>query len=134
MSDRKSGSKRRKLSQNEGGNFSNRREERNNNERALVELNGERSVQMFRLNIDCFDEIFDYLSMEDLYSLGETCTRMQQIAGQYFKSHYSNATTFSMAHKMCTIHWHDNGWVKGQADTMCFIKFITYLVIGSHGE
>lgn len=49
---------------------------------------------IFRLNTDCFDEIFDYLSAEDLLSFGQTCKTMQNVVGNYFKSNYTVATKF----------------------------------------
>ena len=36
--------------------------------------------KIFKLNIDCFDEIFEYLSLKDLHSLGQTYRTMQQVA------------------------------------------------------
>ncbi|XP_055303130.1 uncharacterized protein LOC129568837 isoform X1 [Sitodiplosis mosellana] len=42
------------------------------------------------LTIHCFDEIFEYLSLKDLHSIGRTCKTMQQVAGQYFKQNYSS--------------------------------------------
>lgn len=100
-----------------------------------IDVNNASTSSIFTLTVDCFDEIFDYLTLEDLCSFGQTCRKSQQIAGNYFKSNYSNATTYSTSHTVCTVHWHDNGWVKGQSDaTMCFMPFITYLVIGSLGE
>lgn len=81
MSNRQSGSKRRKLAKGESRNFSNRRE--SNNEIAIIGLN--REPQIFNLNIDCFDEIFDYFSLKDLHFFAQTCRAMQKVAGEYFK-------------------------------------------------
>lgn len=47
------------------------------------------SSSIFVLNKDCFDAIFDWLSIEDVCSLGQTCKQMQQIAGEHFRSNYS---------------------------------------------
>lgn len=49
---------------------------------------------IFKLNIDCFDEIFDYLSLKYLHSFGQSCRAMQNVAGQYFKRNYHAAETF----------------------------------------
>lgn len=43
---------------------------------------------IFKLNIDCFYEIFDWLSLKDLISIANTCKRMQRIAGQFFQLNY----------------------------------------------
>lgn len=55
-------------------------------------LNRERHVSdIFKLTIDCFEEVFDYLSLEDLAAMGQTCTRMQRIAGHCFQKNYGAA-------------------------------------------
>lgn len=41
--------------------------------------------QLFKLNTDCFDEIFEWLSQEDLDALGQTCKVMQLVTGDYFQ-------------------------------------------------
>lgn len=46
--------------------------------------------KIFKLNIDCFNEVFDYLSAKDLYSFGQTCKRINKVAGEYFKQNYSS--------------------------------------------
>lgn len=50
---------------------------------------------LFKLDIDCFDEIFDYLSLKDLHSFGQTCKAMQKVAGEYFKQNYVGAEKFT---------------------------------------
>lgn len=47
--------------------------------------------KIFKLNIDCFDEIFEYLSLRDLHSFGKTCKTMLKVTGEYFKRNYSAA-------------------------------------------
>lgn len=44
---------------------------------------------IFRLNNDCFDKIFDYLSLKSLHSLGETCKDLQQFTGDFFQLNYA---------------------------------------------
>lgn len=46
---------------------------------------------IFKLDVDCCEEIFEYLSIKDLHSFGQTCKRMQRIAGMYFQHSYPNA-------------------------------------------
>lgn len=43
---------------------------------------------IFKLNVDCLNKIFDYLSFEDVHSIGETCKPMLQIAGEYFQANH----------------------------------------------
>ena len=46
---------------------------------------------IFKLDVDCCEEIFEWLSIKDLHSFGQTCKRMNRIAGKYFQQNYSNA-------------------------------------------
>ncbi|XP_031637726.1 uncharacterized protein LOC116351253, partial [Contarinia nasturtii] len=56
--------------------------------------NVESSPKIFKLSIDCMDEIFEYLSLKDLHSFGQTCKRMNKVAGEYFKQNYSSVQTW----------------------------------------
>lgn len=49
---------------------------------------GEQTAKIFKLDVDCFDEIFDYLSFEDLISLSKTCKYLQQLTGDCFHKNY----------------------------------------------
>lgn len=51
--------------------------------------NVESQPPIFALNIDCLDEMFEYLSLSEIYSFGQTCKRMNKAAGEYFKRNYS---------------------------------------------
>lgn len=48
--------------------------------------------RIFKLTIDCFDEIFEYLSSQDMLTLSQTCKTMQQVVGEYAKANYTEAT------------------------------------------
>lgn len=39
---------------------------------------------VFKLDADCWDEVFDCLSVKDLYSFGQTCKTFQKLTGKYF--------------------------------------------------
>lgn len=43
---------------------------------------------IFELNVDCWEEIFDWLSVTDLHSFGQTCKFFHRIAGKYFEWKY----------------------------------------------
>lgn len=45
---------------------------------------------IFKLNIDCFEEIFDYLPFESLVNFSQTCTRFQQVAVHIYQQNYSD--------------------------------------------
>lgn len=49
------------------------------------------SSAVYNLDADCFFKIFDWLSLEDLYTFSETCSQFQKIAGEYFHRNYSAA-------------------------------------------
>lgn len=55
---------------------------------------GETPVKMcpspiMKLTIDCFHEMFDYLPLDDLISFGNTCKRLQVIAGSFIQFNYA---------------------------------------------
>lgn len=43
---------------------------------------------IFKLNVDCFVKIFDYLSIVELLNMAQTCKLMQNVAGFIFQLHY----------------------------------------------
>lgn len=50
--------------------------------------NQRQSPPIFKLHAICCDDLFDFLSLKDLYSLGLTCKRMQRLTGIYFQENY----------------------------------------------
>lgn len=50
--------------------------------------NNARDSPILGLDVDCLDELFDYLSMEDLCAIGRTCKRLHRAAGKYFAKYY----------------------------------------------
>ncbi|XP_055303133.1 uncharacterized protein LOC129568837 isoform X3 [Sitodiplosis mosellana] len=84
----------------------------------------EDSPRIFKLNIDCFDEIFDYLSTADLLGIGQTCKTMQQVVGEYFKENYTAASMFGGndgIYRVFSINGMD------RAETSGFNKFVRYM-------
>ncbi|XP_055307186.1 uncharacterized protein LOC129571411 [Sitodiplosis mosellana] len=45
---------------------------------------------IFKLDVDCFEELFEWLSMEDLRALRRTCTRFKKVIDYYIESNYPN--------------------------------------------
>lgn len=43
---------------------------------------------IFKLNTNCFREVFDWLSLKDLIAIGQTCKHLQRIAGDLFQLNY----------------------------------------------
>lgn len=50
--------------------------------------NEESPPDIFKLNVDCYHEIFDWLSQSDIIALGKTCKRLQRVAGSFFRENY----------------------------------------------
>lgn len=44
--------------------------------------------KIYKLNINCFETIFDYLSLEDLSACSQTCKLMQKVAGHTLRTKY----------------------------------------------
>lgn len=84
MSDEEISPKKQKLSRT--NNDQHRLKDRNSTDQAS-------STPIYKLNAFCCDEIFDYLSLSDLHSLGQTCKTMQRVAGEYFKRNFIAADT-----------------------------------------
>lgn len=55
--------------------------DRNEVEEGSVCSNQEQTCEIFKLNIDCFEESFDYLPFMDLISIVQTCKRLNRVAG-----------------------------------------------------
>ncbi|XP_055303250.1 uncharacterized protein LOC129568935 [Sitodiplosis mosellana] len=56
---------------------------------ADVIRNNQSQAEIFKLKIDHFEELFDWLSLNNLVALSKTCKRMQRIAGYYIKTTYA---------------------------------------------
>lgn len=48
----------------------------------------ETSPELFVLNIDCLEEIFDWLSLADLLALRQTCKQLRHVVNYYIKANY----------------------------------------------
>lgn len=52
---------------------------------------------ILKLNAICCDDLFDWLSLKDLCSLGQTCKRMKQLTGVYYRENFDDVATFRKA-------------------------------------
>lgn len=84
------------------------------------------AAAIFTLNIDCFDMIFDYLSMKDIHSFGQTSKAMQQIAGEYFERNFKSAEKFSGIDGIYSVFSDNNGVINQRTQTSAFNRFINY--------
>lgn len=56
----------------------------------VVELDPANGLQFLDVNDDCIEKICKFLPLDDLCSVGQTCKRLQSIAGGYFQRYYPN--------------------------------------------
>lgn len=68
--------------------------------------NVESTPKIFQLNVDCLNEIFEYLCVKDLHSFGQTCKRMNKVAGEYFKQNHLVAKNYFKKHGIYTEYRH----------------------------
>lgn len=54
-----------------------------------VASNVELLALIFNLNVNCFEDLFDWLSLKDLFALRRTCKRMKNIVDYYIRLNYS---------------------------------------------
>lgn len=50
--------------------------------------NVEQTAAMLKLDIDCCEEVFDYLPFHDLINVGNTCQRLQKVIGFILNQYY----------------------------------------------
>lgn len=91
---------------------------------AAGSTNEESQPKIFKLDIDCFDEIFEYLSMKELHALGQTCKTMQRVTGVYFKENYSAAEKFCHKDGIYTVHSSREGAVNERIYTSGFNQYM----------
>lgn len=48
------------------------------------------------MSIDCFEDVFDYLSVRDLITLSKTCTQLHQVAGYILRQNHPRASHFNI--------------------------------------
>lgn len=89
-----------------------------NEQNQIAAQNTELQPDIFKLNVDCFEEIFDYLSLGDLASFGRTCKRMQQVAGHWFRENYKERVI--TARSRCIQMGNDE-----EIKINCFSEYIT---------
>lgn len=81
---------------------------------------------IYKLDSDCMDEIFEYLSLQDLHSFGQTSKRMQKWAGEYFKRNFASAEKFTNDNGIHTVYSDHRGVRNKRTQTSGFNRFITF--------
>ena len=63
--------------------------DQNQNGNATIGTPNEQALSpILRLNVDCFEELFEWLSLADLRSLRQACKRLNQVVDFFIKSNY----------------------------------------------
>lgn len=53
-----------------------------------IDSQANKSPPYLKLNADCWEHVFDYLSFKDICMMGQSCKRMNQMAGYYVREYY----------------------------------------------
>lgn len=85
------------------------------------------SPPIFALTFDCFGEIFEYLSIEEVFSFGETCKVMQNVAGEYFKRNYFGAEKYIEKNGIHVIYYYRDNKFKINVETTYFNQYVNEL-------
>lgn len=72
--------------------------------------------QMFKLNIDCFENLFEYMTLKDLLAFRRTCIRMKQAVDYYIKLNYTRLLSLEYTH-----------WISLDAFTESRRNFLDYI-------
>lgn len=86
-----------------------------------ADANDDPSPSIFKLNIDCCEELFEYLSLEDLHSLGQTCKKMNQYTGYFVRENYKSSEFRWMNGKLYLFYNGQDIVLNG------FMEFVSYL-------
>lgn len=76
-----------------------------------------------KLLVDCWEHIFDYLALRDVHVMGQTCKRMNQLAGHYFRE-YCPELLYVLRERKIRIMEHGNVQLRPE-----FYQFIRDLLI-----
>lgn len=71
-----------------------------------VALSTQDPSPIFKLNVDCWEDLFDWLSVTDLHSFGQTCKFFHRIAGKYFEWKYKRVLCHVYPESM-SVYWKD---------------------------
>lgn len=66
------------------------------------------SPQIFKLNVDCFEHLFEWLSLNDLLSIRRTCKRMKAVVDYYIKLNYPRLLRFCIKNRQTLLELCDS--------------------------
>lgn len=85
------------------------------------------TAAILKLDIDCFEELFEYLPLEDLVRIGKTCKRLQRVAGYFYQQNY-----FGIAHILYAMAYPDLRCYTTIDNLNHFVPFIRDIYISSN--
>lgn len=91
------------------------------------------NLKFVKVNVDCWEKVFDYLSLEDILAMSATCLRMRQIGGHYFRENFHGTKCIFSRNKENPCFAVSNTFVNGrsvQAKREDFIRFADTVEIG----
>lgn len=80
---------------------------------------------IFRLNFDCLQELFGWLSLEDLVAFGKTCTWLRHNVGQWWYEKRPQLRIFWQQNKVYALEWPPDWY----AEIDCFSQFIRHITV-----
>lgn len=85
-------------------------------------------AHFIKVNADCWERIFDLLSLREIFAMSETCKRMRQMAGYYFREYFPDIKCRWIANRGIFI-----GYPTGILRTD-FAEYITKLMVYDYLE
>lgn len=118
------------------GEFSNSKSKRqkpseiNPNEIDVVNVQNQDSLPpILKLNAICCDDLFDWLSLEDLHSLGQTCKRMHRLTGLYFQENFKETLIYENQDI-----YHTNNYLSKSIRLNKFMQFARCVLLRSNSD
>lgn len=100
------------------------------NQIPICELGNDRTLPpIFKLSADSMDSIFEYLTLKDLHSFGQTCKLLQKVAGGYFKRNFKSADKFAGDKGIFTAYSDNKGVLNRRTQTSGFNQFINCILL-----
>lgn len=99
----------------------NKRLKTNQKVNAVVVASKEKPPDIFKLNIVCFHEIFEWLSLYELVNVGQTCKHLQHMAGVYFQITYGMTKTIPHYYYY---DYYENDYAKEMQKTDVFGRYV----------
>lgn len=81
--------------------------------------------QIFKLNVDCFEHLFEWLSLNELLVFRQTCKRMKQVVDYYIKLNYPHLLRLNIYNRRRWLDFHN--------ERLNYFEWIKHLSIDTDG-